>query len=114
MNDIQILTITFAVMTCVWVFLFSLIFYICGKQKGVSTKKEELYAPVIKQILGEMYIDESGNNVLDGVTDEERKWLEDKLSELMFEFHQKIGLNPGWFKVVSMEEVNLNDYRSTR
>ena len=29
----------------------------------------------------------------------------------MFEFHQKIGLNLGWFKVVSMEEVNLNDYK---
>jgi len=29
----------------------------------------------------------------------------------MFEFHQKIGLNPGWFKVVVMEEVNLNDYK---
>lgn len=39
------------------------------------------------------------------------KWLEDKLSELMFEFHQKIGLNPGWFKVVTMEEINLNDYK---
>lgn len=29
----------------------------------------------------------------------------------MFEFHQKIGLNPGWFKVVTMEEINLNDYK---
>lgn len=97
MNDIQILTITFAVMTCVWVFLFSLIFYICGKQKGVSTKKEELYAPVIKQILREMYIDESGNNVLDGGTEEyERKWK------------YQIGHNYGLQKAIRIIKRNIN------
>lgn len=63
--------------------------------------------------LDEAYCDDSGCDtyIYDGVTDEERKWLEDKLSKLMFEFHQKIGLNPRWFKVVSIEEVNLNDYK---
>ncbi len=67
----------------------------------------------IMEELDEAYCDDSGCDtyIYDGVTDEDRKWLEDKLSELMFEFHQKIGLNPGWFKVVSMEEVNLNDYK---
>ena len=67
----------------------------------------------IMEELDEAYCDDSGCDtyIYDGVTDEERKWLEDKLSELMFEFHQKIGLNPGWFKVVSMEEVELNDYK---
>ena len=67
----------------------------------------------IMEELDESYCDDSGCDtyIYDGVTDEERKWLEDKLSELMFEFHQKIGLNPGWFKVVSMEEINLNDYK---
>ncbi len=75
MNDIQILTITFAVMSCVWVCLFSLIFYICGKQKGEKNVKKEFYDMVIKEILGEMYIDESGNNVLEGGDEEyERKW----------------------------------------
>lgn len=70
----------------------------------------------IMEELDETYCDDSGCDtyIYDGVTDEERKWLEDKLSELMFKFHQKIGLNPGWFKVVSMEEINLNDYKSTR
>lgn len=64
--------------------------------------------------LDEKYCDDSGCDyyIYDGVTDEERKWLEDKLSDLMNEFHQKIGLNPGWFKVVTMEKINLNDYRS--
>lgn len=57
MNDVQILIIIFGVMMCVCIFLFSFIFYICGKQKGTRKRKEELYAPVIKQILGEMYID---------------------------------------------------------
>ena len=66
----------------------------------------------IMEELDEAYCDDSGCDtyIYDGVTDEDRKWLEDKLSELMFEFHQKIALNPGWFKVVAMEEVNLNNY----
>ena len=74
------------------------------KEKGVLKFRLEL---------DKAYCDDSGCDtyIYDGVTDEDRKWLEDKLSELMFEFHQKIGLNPGWFKVVSMEEVNLNDYK---
>ncbi len=97
MNDIQILTITFAVMTCVWIFLFSLIFYICGKQKGIRTKKEEFYTPVIKEILGEMYIDESGNNVLDGGTEEyERKWK------------YQIGHNYGLQKAIRIIKRNIN------
>lgn len=67
----------------------------------------------IMEELDQVYCDDSGCDtyIYDGVTDEERKWLEDKLSELMFEFHQKIRLNPGWFKVVSMEKVNLNEYQ---
>lgn len=67
----------------------------------------------IMEELDQAYCDDSGCDtyIYDGVTDEERKWLEDKLSELMFEFHQKIGLNPGWFQVINMEEVNLNDYK---
>lgn len=67
----------------------------------------------IMEELDQAYCDDSGCDtyIYDGVTDEEKKWLEDKLSELMFEFHQKIGLNPGWFKVVTMEEVSLNDYK---
>lgn len=66
----------------------------------------------IMEELDEAYTDDSGCDtyIYEGVTDEERKWLEDKLSDLMHEFHEKIGLNPGWFQVINMEEVNLNDY----
>lgn len=66
--------------------------------------------------LDEAYSDDSGCDyyVYEGITDEERKWLEDKLSDLMFEFHQKIGLNPRWFRVISTEEINLNDYKGTQ
>lgn len=66
----------------------------------------------IMEELDQAYSDDSGCDyyIYEGVTDEERKWLEDKLSDLMFEFHQKIRLNPGWFRVVSMEEINLGDY----
>ena len=62
--------------------------------------------------LNESYCDDSGCDtyIYDSVTDEDRKWLGNKLSEMIFEFHQKIGLNPRWFKVFSMEEVNLNNY----
>lgn len=68
----------------------------------------------IMEELDEKYCDETGCDfyIYEGVIDEERKWLEDKLSELMNEFHQKIGLNPSWFKVVAMEEVDLNDYKA--
>lgn len=68
----------------------------------------------IMEELDEKYCDESGCDyyIYEGVTDEEKKWLEDKLSDLMNEFHKKIGLNPGWFRVVDTEEINLNDYKS--
>ena len=67
----------------------------------------------IMEELDDKYCDESGCDyyIYEGVTDEERQWLEDKLSDLMNEFHQKIGLNPSWFKVFAMEEIDLNDYK---
>lgn len=68
----------------------------------------------IMEELDEAYCDDTGCDyyIYEDVTDEQRKWLEDKLSGLIKEFHQKIGLNPSWFEVVSMEEINLNDYKS--
>ena len=66
----------------------------------------------IMEELDELYCDESGCDyyIYEGVTDEQRKWLEDKLADLMSEFHQKINLNPSWFKVMSIEEISLKDY----
>ena len=62
--------------------------------------------------LDEEYCSETGceNYIYEGVTDEQTKWLEDKLSDLMIEFHKMIGLKPCWFRVVEQEEINLCEY----
>lgn len=62
--------------------------------------------------LDELYCDETGceDYIYEGVTDEQRKWLEDKLSNVMVEFHNMIGLNPCWFEVVEQEEIDLCEY----
>ena len=62
--------------------------------------------------LDELYCDETGceDYIYEGVTDEQRQWLEDKLSEVMVEFHNMIGLNPCWFEVVEQEEIDLCEY----
>lgn len=62
--------------------------------------------------LSEQHCSETGceDYIYDGVSDEDIKWLEDKLSELMCEFHQRIKLQPSWFVVVEKEEVDLSDY----
>ena len=62
--------------------------------------------------LDEQYCSETGceNYIYEDVTDEQTKWLEDKLSDLMIEFHKMIGLKPCWFRVVEQEEINLCEY----
>lgn len=82
---------------------------------------ECVYAPLPTTIdserilwdLDEQYADESGceNYIYEGVTDEQTKWLEDKLSDVMIEFHKMIGLKPCWFTVVEQEEINLCEYK---
>lgn len=52
--------------------------------------------------------------IYEDVTDEQTKWLEDKLSDLMVEFHEKIGLKPFWFTVVEEEEIDLSEYEERR
>ena len=63
--------------------------------------------------LDEEYCSETGceNYIYEGVTDEQTKWLENKLSDLMLEFHNMIGLKPCWFTVVEQEEIDLCDYQ---
>ena len=48
------------------------------------------------EYLDEAYCDDSGCDyyIYEGVTDEQRQWLEDKLSDVMVEFHKMIGLKP--------------------
>lgn len=59
----------------------------------------------ILEYLDELYCNESGCDyyIYEGVNKEEKDWLEQKLSDLMVEFHEKIGLKSCWFRVVSME-----------
>ena len=52
--------------------------------------------------------------IYESVTDEQTKWLEDKLSDLMVEFHNMIGLKSCWFEVVEQEEINLEDYKKEK
>lgn len=66
--------------------------------------------------LDEEYCSETGceNYIYEGVTDEQTKWLEDKLSDVMVEFHKMIGLKPCWFRVVEQEEIDLCEYQKEK
>lgn len=68
------------------------------------------------EYLDEAYCDDSGCDyyIYEGVTNEQRQWLEDKLSDVMVEFHKMIGLKPCWFRVVEQEEINLCEYQKEK
>lgn len=68
------------------------------------------------EYLDETYCDESGCDyyIYESVTDEQRQWLEDKLSDVMVEFHKMIGLKPCWFRVVEQEEIDLCEYKKEK
>ena len=64
----------------------------------------------IMEELDELYGDESGcdDYIYDGVSVENRKWFEDKLSDLIADFHEKAKIEPGWYRVLSEEHIQLN------
>ena len=66
--------------------------------------------------LDESYCDETGceEYIFEGVTEEQTKWLEDKLSELMLEFYARTGLKSNWFTVVEQEEIDLCEYEKEK
>lgn len=66
--------------------------------------------------LDEKYCDETDceEYIFEGVTEEQTKWLEDKLSELMLEFYTRIGLKSSWFTVVEQEEIDLCEYKKEK
>lgn len=66
--------------------------------------------------LDESYCDETGceEYIYEGVTEEQTKWLEDKLSELMLEFYARTGLKSNWFTVVEQEEIDLCEYEKEK
>ena len=48
------------------------------------------------------------------MNDEQFKWLEEKFSEVMEEFHKMANISPGWFNVTDIEEIDLNEYVKRR
>ena len=75
MNEFQTTLIIFLIFTIIITTLVSTILYIQGKENGRKESNKRYYNDVIKEILGEMNIDENGNNVLNGGTIEyENKW----------------------------------------
>ena len=66
--------------------------------------------------LDESYCDETGceEYIFEGVTEEQTKWLEDKLSDLMLEFYARTGLKSNWFTIVEQEEIDLCEYEKEK
>ena len=62
------------------------------------------------EYLAELYCDESGCDyyIYEGVSDEDKKWLEQKLSSVMEEFHERVGMKPNWFRIVNVESFVLH------
>ena len=61
--------------------------------------------------LDERYCDESGCDyyIYDGVEEEHIKWLEDKMQEVIEEFHKRANIKSNWFNVVSTELVKVDE-----
>lgn len=74
---------------------------------GMFDTKEEAIQDADRELeyLDEMYCDDSGCDtyIYDGVTKEDKDWLDEKLSAVIDEFHQRIGLQSNWFRIVNMD-----------
>ena len=86
-----------------------------GKCEYISLRTD-LDPDRVMEYLDEAYCDDSGCDyyIYEGVTDEQRQWLEDKLSDVMVEFHKMIGLKSCWFRVVEQEEIDLCEYEKEK
>lgn len=83
---------TFIISSCI-----GFLTYILGKENGIRKKNKAYFDNVIKEILSEMYIDEQGNNVLNGGTEEyETKWK------------YEIGHNDGLQTAIRILKSNIN------
>lgn len=49
--------------------------------------------------------------IYENVSEEQKKWLEDRLSDLMKDFNNMLGLKSIWFQVTNKEKINLNKYK---
>lgn len=63
----------------------------------------------IMEELDEMYSSDSGcdDYIYDGVSEDDRKWFEEKLQQLVEEFHERANIKPNWFKVVSEQHIKI-------
>lgn len=66
----------------------------------------------VLEYLNEAYCEDTGceDYIYEGVTDEQLEWLENRFSEVMEEFHKMVGINPGWYNVTDIEEIDLSEY----
>lgn len=66
----------------------------------------------VLEYLDEAYCEDTGceDYIYESVTDEQFKWLEDKFSEVMYEFHKMAGINPKWYTVTDIEEIDLSEH----
>ncbi len=97
MSEFQIMTIVFLFFVIILIILSSYIFYLHGCQIERKKINTEYYNHVIKDILGEMYIDEQGNNVLQGGNEEyKNKWK------------YEIGYNQGLQNAIKILKSNIN------
>lgn len=76
--------------------------------------RTDVDAERVLQYLDEAYCSDTGceDYIYEDVTDDQIEWLENKLSDVMVEFHERIGLKPTWFEVIEQEEINLNDVKN--
>lgn len=82
-----------------------------GKCKYVPLRTDVDVERVL-EYLDEAYCADTGceDYIYESVTDEQFKWLEDRFSEVMDEFHKMAGINPGWLNVTDIEEIDLSEY----
>lgn len=67
-------------------------------------------ADIVLEYLDESYNNETGceEYIYDNIADSDIKWLENKMSDLINEFNERINLNPNWFNIYEIEEVDLS------
>ena len=63
----------------------------------------------ILEELDESYSNDSGcdDYIYDSVTDKDKEWISDKLQDLMIEFHERVKIEPNWYRVFGEEHIQL-------